>query len=168
MRSWRWLVKYFQLNFRSKWVVVEVEVEVEVPNLVNLAWRWSLTTGELRQRIIELRLCRRPQILSINYCAGPRIQQTNRIHSFHESWTMTLQHVNTQKPKYCAVLPAPMQGSSMNIGHWMGSRFIWRISGGLILGTNQLRLIGFLENDNKVMFVIEDWNVALDRLGSGK
>ena len=97
MRSWRWLVKYFQLNFRSKWV--EVEVEVEVPNLVNLAWRWSLTTGELRQRIIELRLCRRPQILSINYCAGPRIQQTNRIHSFHESWTMTLQHVNTQKNK---------------------------------------------------------------------
>ena len=122
MRSWRWLVKYFQLNFRSKWVEVEVEVEVEVPNLVNLAWRWSLTTGELRQRIIELRLCRRPQILSINYCAGPRIRQTNRIHSFHESWTMTLQHVNTQKPKYCAVLPAPMQGSSMNIGHLMGSR----------------------------------------------
>ena len=39
MRSWRWLVKYFQLNFRSKWVVVDVEVEVEVPNLVNLAWR---------------------------------------------------------------------------------------------------------------------------------
>ena len=108
MRSWRWLVKYFQLNFRSKWV--------KIPNLVNLAWRWSLTTGELRQRIIELRLCRRPQILSINYCAGPRIRQTNRIHSFHESWTMTLQHVNTQKPKYWTVLPAPMPRLSDD--HW--------------------------------------------------
>ena len=94
MRSWRWLVKYFQLNFRSKWVVVDVEVEVEVPNLVNLAWRWSLTTGELRQRIIELRLSRRPQILSINYCAGPRIQQTNRIHSFHD--TATCKHTKTK------------------------------------------------------------------------
>ena len=52
-----------------------------------------------------------------------------------------------------------MQGSQMIIGHWTLV---------LILGTIQLRLIGFLENDNKVMFVIEDWNVALDRLGSGK
>ena len=41
----------------------------------------------------------------------------------------------------------------MIIGHWTLV---------LILGTIQLRLIGFLENDNKVMFVIEDWNVALE------